>query len=152
MTLVLTRNGFAIKQKHDHRIVFTGPGMTSTKQNPLLGASKLDVEVFGKDLKLTAELGGVQRMSRFVRWFPLILCLFLATVFLVVGLFTGLPFFNQPNQNNAGGFNWMIAIFAMCMLPALPWLFIAPIMIRWIREKTNRALETLVKNAVNAPE
>jgi hypothetical protein len=35
----------------------------------------------------------------------------------------------------------------MGLLPSTPWLILSPLMARWIRQRTEHALETLVSNA-----
>ncbi len=58
---ILMANGFALVAHDDVSMEFTGPGMQSTKQNPILGASRITLEVDREYLRLHAELGGVDQ-------------------------------------------------------------------------------------------
>jgi hypothetical protein len=144
----LTYHGFRIESRTDREAELTGPGLNSTRQNPLLGASRVRLQVKNGSLQVNAELGGVQTMRRFLTWFPLILGMALGSVFSVVGgvllgqqngLAFGVPW--------AAGWKWLFVGFGAALLPVSPWLFISPIMIRWITNRTKSALDTMAHNA-----
>src|SRR5687768_3133725 len=80
----LTGLGFRLISRDDVSLEMAGPPMTSTKQSPLVGASHILVHRAASELSVEAELGGVQRMSRFVTFFPIGLCLLLCVVFYIV--------------------------------------------------------------------
>lgn len=147
--MTLTSNGFAIDQQSKNNASLLGPGMNNTRQNPLLGASRVEVGIVGKQLQIQAELGALDRMKRFVTWFPLLLPLFLACVFVVLGFTMGQPFAGAFGANN-GGFTWVLIVIGICLLPGLPWLVLSPMMSRWMEKRTKQALDTLVNNAVKA--
>lgn len=71
--VALTNNGFAIVKRDGKSVDLTGPGLNSTRQNPLLGASRIHLELHGHELSLEAELGGVETMRRFLMRFPFML-------------------------------------------------------------------------------
>lgn len=83
--LTLTNNGFAIVKRDGKSADLTGPGLNSTIHNPLLGASRIHLELHGHKLSLDAELGGVETMRRFLMRFPFMLGLGLGLFFWVVG-------------------------------------------------------------------
>jgi hypothetical protein len=146
---ILTNNGFSIVDRDDHSASLDGPGLNSTRQNPLLGASKIHLELQGQQLRLDAELGGVDSMRRFLMRFPFLLGIGLGLLFGVIG---GLVFGRQFGVGFgvpwAQGWTWMLIAFGGALLPVTPWLFLSPMMSNMIRTRTQDALTTLVKNAV----
>jgi hypothetical protein len=144
----LTNNGFAITHRDAASASLTGPGLYSTKQNPILGATKVLLSVHNKSLNAEAELGGVDAMQRFLTRFPLLLGLGLGTVLGVVGGYLfGQQFGVGFGVPWAQGWKWMLLAIGVAMLPVSPWLFISPLISRMIRRRTQNALETLVRNA-----
>jgi hypothetical protein len=145
----LTNNNFAIVHCDDASATLTGPGLNSTRENPLLGATRVDLRVAGNRLDVDAELGGVDSMRRFLNWFPLLLGASLGLLFAVVGG----SFFGAfgGNPDLPGGERWQRLLFALGagLLPVAPWLVLSPMMASWIRNRTHRALETLANNAAH---
>jgi hypothetical protein len=149
----LTNNGFAIITLDENSASLTGPGLNSTRQNPLLGASKVHLELCGQQLRLDAELGGVDSMRRFLMRFPLMLGLGLGLFFGGVG---GIVFGRQFGVGFgvpwAQGLTWMLLAICGAMLPVSPWLLLSPMMSNMVRNRTQSALTTLVSNAVQIPK
>jgi hypothetical protein len=149
----LTNNGFAIVNREKNSANLTGPGLHSTKQNPLLGASAIHLELHGQQLRLDAELGGVDSMQRFLMRFPFMLGLGLGLFFGVVG---GVVFCRQFGVGFgvpwAQGLTWMLLAVGVAMLPVSPWLFLSPMMSKMTRTRTQNALTTFVNNAVQIPK
>lgn len=108
-----------------------GPGMNSTKENPLLGLSRVRVDVTGHELSAVAEAGGVRRLLTIV---SLVL---VGVTIMDIALFSFLP-----NRNGSGPLHWYYGL-----APTAPWIIIMPLMTRWVRRRTNRALDTLLANA-----
>ena len=125
--LQLMANGFKLDQPGETELIATGRGMHSTKQNPIVGASHVRITVSSSSINICAELGGVKFMQRFVYIFPPALGGFLALVFAFIP--------NFPKR-----------VPLMALLPILPWLVISPLMARWIKNRTTKALNTLVHN------
>jgi hypothetical protein len=147
----LTNNGFAIVDRSDVEATLVGPGFNSTRQNPLVGASQIKIAARSHTLHVTAELGGVESMRRFLMRFPFLLGLGLGAFFAVFGgVLFGQLFgvgFGVPGM---AGWRWAALTLAMGMLPSVPWIVISPMMIRRIRERTHRALDVLVSNSTFA--
>ncbi|MBL8871182.1 MAG: hypothetical protein JNK90_15400 [Planctomycetaceae bacterium] len=146
---VLDSVGFKILSCDKQHAELSGPGLNSTKQNPLLGASAIQLRCQNDSIKLGASLGGVATMERFLRWFPLGLGFILGTLFAVLGGFgfgraMGVPF----GVPWAQGFNWVVVAYTLAFLPVCPWFLIGPWMVRMIRKRTTAALEALLQNAV----
>jgi hypothetical protein len=144
----LTHQGFRIVRRDASSATLTGPGLNSTRQNPLLGATEVNIRIANAALHLDAELGGVDFMRRFVTWFPLLLGLGLGLLFVVVG---GV-LLGQHNGAGFGvawaqGWRWILVAMGAAMLPVLPWLLLSPMIARRILHSTQAAFETLVSNA-----
>jgi hypothetical protein len=147
--ITLTNNGFAIVNRNEDSADLTGPGLNSTKQNPLLGASRIRLKLQGQQLRLDAELGGVDSMRRFLLRFPLILGLGLGLLFAVIGGLTfGRQFGIGFGMPWAPGWTWLLVAFGAAMLPISPWLFLSPLISNMIQKRTENALVTLVQNSV----
>ena len=144
----LTTNGFKITHYDKTCVALVGPGLNSTKQNPILGASKIVLRLNGKQLKAEVELNGVDAMQRFLIWFPLLLGSGLGIFFGIGGGFLfGQIFGVGFGVPQARGWHWMLVAVGGAMIPVSPWLFITPILCRMIRKRTQNAVEVLVRNA-----
>ncbi len=144
----LANQGFAISDRTMNSVTLNGPGLNSTRQNPLLGATKITLTINGKNLDADAELGGVERMQRFLTRFPFLLGLVLGLLFGVGGgVLFGQLFGVGFGVPWAQGWQWLVAAICFAMLPVAPWLFISPLMSRSIQKRTEHAIATLVHNA-----
>jgi hypothetical protein len=124
--------GFQIAANSDYELRVTGPGMNSTRENPLKGVSEASIIIRSAAIEIKATLGGAQKMKTFLRFFPLGMFLFFLIVFGVLAL--SLPDFRRP---------W---IFLIPVLALSPWLFLAPLIARSIERKTTQAVDTLLSN------
>lgn len=136
----LTALGFRIEGQSAQSVELRGPGMHSSRQSPLVGASHLAIRSAQGELLLEADLGGVRRMANFVNYFPLILVLGLGAVLYVVFNFR----FGQGV--------WSVAVGAAVGGNAAIWLLLGPLMARGIRRRTERALDALLANLVAVGE
>jgi hypothetical protein len=126
--------GFQILASSDTELRVKGPGINSTRENPLKGISDASIIVRGSSIEARAVLGGAQKMKTFLRVFPLGLALFFMIVFGALAL--SLPEFRR------------IWIFLIPLLSLSPWLFLAPLMGRSIENRTKQAVDTLLSNMV----
>lgn len=137
----LTQLGFRLeKQSHDTK-EFLGPGMSTTRQSPLLGASVIHVKIEGRYVKVNAELGGVTRMKRFMVILIGSLCVGLGLIF------GGLAAAGLLKSRNGGEVHWWVVL-----LPFLPWIFLIPLISRSLEKRTRNAIETMVHNLVQSQE
>jgi hypothetical protein len=136
--------GFNLSRQNDNEVVLTGPGMRSTNQNPILGATEISLRHShasrGK-LAVHADLGGVRWMRGFITWFlPLLfggLMTFFTIIFAVIAQFVPRPMPPGLLVNMAGG----------GLLLLFPFLVIGPFAIRWIRRRTEFAIDACISNA-----
>lgn len=147
--VILTNNGFAITDRDEHSAHLVGPGLHSTNQNPLLGASRVHLEMREQQLCLQAELGGVHALRRFIIRFPLLLGLVLGVSFALGGWMLGLPFPMGVGVPGAREWKWFALAMAGGLLPVAPWLFLGPMIASIVRARTEKALTSLVQNAVH---
>ena len=147
--VILTNNGFSIVHCDDQSADLTGPGLDSTRQNPLLGASKIQLKFRGQQLCLDAELGGVETMRKFLMRFTFLLGLALALLF---GIVSGFAFGRQFGVGFgvpwAQGWTWLLVATAGAMLPVTPWLFLSPMIANMTLQRTRDALANLVQNSI----
>ncbi len=146
---ILANNGFVIVERSNDSAIVTGPGLRSTRQNPVLSATRIQINVDDNQVRLNAELGGVASMQKFVLLFPFAIGFALSVFFAVAGgWFFGKQFGIGFGVPWAKGWSWFMVAIGIGMLPALPWLVISPWMAKMIGNNTQRALDALVTNAV----
>ena len=146
--LILTNNGFAILSRDESSASLSGPGLNSTSQNPLLGASKIHVVEDGSKLRLDAELGGAEHLQRFIKSIPWATGFGAAFLHASMGVLFGWQFGVGFGIPGASGWIWLMITFCIATGVALPWIFISPWLAKSIRTKTEQALKNLVQNAV----
>lgn len=146
-SVVLGTNGFRTTQRQYGVVEFAGPGMYSTRQNPILGATQIRLRAAGDFLELEAVLGGVRAMQRFLTVFPLAMAAgFLLLFGLVMGFAFGQVFGVGFGVPFARGWHWLAFAAPLAVLPLAPWLFLSPVLTRKIRSRTVAALDTLLAN------
>lgn len=136
----LTALGYRITERSANVLECTGPKLMNNRQNPLLGASQIRITRSSAELQLEAELGGAERIGRFVTLFPPLLCLSMALVFSVLfGVAIG------PGP-------WIYGVIGGAVVPAVIWMLIGPFIARRIRTNTCRAVDALLANMVAVGE
>ncbi len=130
--------GFQIVTNSDHELRVTGPGLNSTKENPLKGVSEASIIIRASAIEIKAMLGGTEKLKKFLRIFPLGMALFFL---LVIGIVFGVIALTVSEFRQ-----WWI--FLIPVLALSPWLFLSPIMIRWIEKRTVQAVDTLLNKMV----
>lgn len=127
---VFIQNGFAVVKKDRTGYEIQGPGMISSRQNPLLGISRLMGFLEDNHLNVKAEFGAIRKLRKLMVLFLAVLALFLTVFFAVL-------FHDRPNYN-----------FWLPLAPFIPWPFLIPLMVRMFFRRTQRALDTLINNAL----
>jgi len=124
---VLATNGFQVNVPGPSQLSAKGPGMFSTRDNPLLGATAMTIRIAEGRIDLAAELGGVKRMRTFLFVFPPALGLVLVVLFLTLGM------------------EWWPVLLTVAVA-LCPWIVLSPVLARWISSRTLRAIDTLLYN------
>ena len=145
---VLVQNQFKIVRRSAKAITLTGPGLRSTNQNPLLGATEVQLLVCERELRLEAVLGGVDTMQKFIFRFPLLLGLGLGAVLGIgSGVALGIAFGTGFGPPWASGWNWLAVALAIGIVPVSPWFVLSPLISKSILRRSCNALETLISNS-----
>ena len=122
----LVAQGFEILHQSDTELRARGPGMRSTHDPPLAGASELTLMVDSSGLEARATLGSAAKFKTFIYVFPPALGLLLSLSFLLAGM---------PK--------WWLGI--LCVAP---WLFLSPVFGAIVEGKTTKAVQSLVRSMV----
>ena len=136
---------FQVIASSDNELQVTGPGLSGTKENPLKGVSEASIIIRGSAIEMKASLGGTEKLSKFLRIFPLGMALFFL---LAIGITFGMIALTEGLTLSESRQWWWIGLTAV-LIPVLalsPWFFISPIMIRWIEKRTVQAADTLLNN------
>lgn len=123
--------GFQIESQNSTQLVFSGGRYFSTKQNALLGMSRVEFNLRPATLGIKAELGGVAKMQRFLQYILVGLCLFDVILFTILWVLLDEL---HPHP-------WILAI---PLAVFIPWILIAPKMTTWIRERSVEAINSLL--------
>ena len=67
----LSSQGYSVIHKDEISCTLGGPGQTNTRQNPLLGATELNIICNKNLLTVKAYLGGVKWLRNFLIIFPI---------------------------------------------------------------------------------
>ena len=126
----LLGQGFEIVDQSSGELRATGPGMNSTNQPPLCGASEITFLVGTSAIVARARLGGVRKMKMFLWLFPPGLGLIVAVSFKLFGV---------PRS-------WIP------LLAVAPWLVLSPILSSWIEKRTTKAVDSLARSMVQVAE
>jgi hypothetical protein len=132
-TAAFNANGFRIRERGESSIEAEGPGINNSRENPILGASLVQLRVFGDSLSLRAELRAIGRLFRFLGLLIAALAVANTTWLLVV-------YRHRP------GFALLLGL-----LPFVPWVVLLPLMAAWFRRRTVRALDALLHNISLGP-
>ena len=136
----LTALGFRLADRAAYSMDWAGPGMNSSRESGLMGATRIRISSGRGDLAVEADLGGVVYLARFVKLFPigLVLCLGIALAIVFSAIF--------------GPGVWIVAVAAAVGGNAVLWLVLGPLLARGFRARTDRALDALLANMVAVGE
>jgi hypothetical protein len=121
----LLAQGFEIASLSRGELRAIGPGLNSTNQPALLGASEIILVADSSSILARAQLGGARRMKLFLYSIPAIL----GVVALALALF---------------GMSWLFLL-----LPAI-WLVLSPVLSSWVESRTKKAIDGLVRSMAAA--
>lgn len=138
----LTTLGFRVAARDEHSIDFMGPGMNSTRQNALLGATHIRLEASAGQLALMADLGGVRWLRRFVLLFPATLCLAIGVT--LIGVFA---FVMPPALTLVG-----IVVGTNILIQMAVWAIVGPLIVRRFQARCQHSLDALIVNMAAASE
>jgi len=123
--MTLLAQGFEIASLSRGELRAIGPGLNSTNQPALLGASEIMLVADSSTILARAQLGGARRLKLFLYSIPAVL----GVVALALAL---------------SRMSWLILL-----LPAL-WLVLSPALSSWVESRTKKAVEALVRSTAAA--
>ncbi|HUS73271.1 MAG TPA: hypothetical protein VMY06_09420 [Sedimentisphaerales bacterium] len=130
---VFIQHNFQIVRDSDSEAEFTGPGMLSSRQNPLVGISRVCIRGISGNLSVEAEFGGNRKLIKYLVLFIAGMAIFFLVFFGII-----LPKQGQPADK----------IILISLAPFIPWSVIIPLMTIWMKSRTAKSLDTLLTNMV----
>lgn len=130
----LVSQNFQITSIGEYELSAKGPGINSTRQNPLKAVTQASFVVRNSAIEFTGVLGGAEKMTRFLRIFPLALGAFFLLLWTIMAV--AVPVFRH----------WWI--FVIAVAPLTPWLVLGPMIGRSIQTRTRAAVDALLANMV----
>ena len=130
---VFIQHNFQIVRDSDSEVEFTGPGMLSSRQNPLVGISRVCIHETSGNLSVEAEFEGIRKLTKYLALFIVGMAIFFVAFF-------GIMFSKQGQPLNK--------IILISLAPFIPWPVLIPLMAIWMKSRTSKALDTLINNMV----
>jgi hypothetical protein len=130
----LISQNFQIVTSNEFELLAKGPGISSTRENPLKAVTDASFIIRNSAIEFKGELGGAEKMVKFLRIFPLALGAFFLILWTVLAI--SVPIFRH----------WWI--FVIAILPLTPWIVLGPLIGRSIQTRTRAAVDALISNMV----
>jgi len=131
---VFIQHSFQIDQKSETALELTGPGMISSRQNPLVGISNIRISQSRGSLSVEAQFDSIRRLIKY-----------LAVLIIVMGVFFVILFgilFTRQGQPVG-------TVVLISLAPLAPWPVLLPLIMAWLKCRTARALDVLLSNAAH---
>ena len=130
---VFIQHNFQIVRDSDSEVEFTGPGMLSSIQNPLVGISRVRIRGTSGNLSIEAEFGGIRKLTKYLVLFIVGMAIFFLVFFGIM----------LPKQGQPAG-----KIILIALAPFIPWPVLIPLIYIWMKSRTSKALDRLLTNMV----
>lgn len=130
---VFIQHNFQIVHHSDTEVEFTGPGMLSSRQNPIVGISRICIRGASGNISIEAEFGGIRNLTKYLAFFITGMAIFFLVLFGIL-----LPKQGQP-------LNKTILI---SLAPFIPWPVLIPLIHIWMKSRISKALDRLLTNMV----
>ena len=130
---VFIQHNFEIVRHSDTEVEFTGPGMLSSRQNPIVGISRICIRGTSGNISIEAEFGGIRKLTKYLVVFIAGMAIFFVVLF-------GILFSMQGQPVNK--------IILMSVAPFVPWPVLIPLIHIWMKSRTSKALSRLLTNMV----
>ena len=125
-------NGYLISESTENSITLKGDNLFWLQQqnNPLIGISKINIQVENSTISLKAELGNITKVIIFLIACIVGLALLMVIIFAIV--FAGKE--DGPN------------VILISLLPLVPWPILAPLIFFFLKYRTRKAIDILMNN------
>lgn len=130
---VFIQHNFQIVRQSDTEVEFTGPGMLSSRQNPLVGISRICIRGSSGNISIEAEFGGIRKLTKYLAFFIAGMAIFFVVLF---GIFL-------PKSGRS-----LNKTILMSLAPFVPWPVLIPLIHIWMKSRTSKALDRLLVNMV----
>ncbi len=130
---VFIQHNFQIVRDSDSEVELTGPGMLSSRQNPLVGISRVCIRGTSGNISIEAEFGGIRKLTKYLVLFIVGMAIFFLVFFGII-----LPKQGQPADK----------IILISLAPFIPWPVIIPLMAMWMKSRTAKSLDILTNNMI----
>ena len=128
---VFIQHSFRIVEKSKTGVELTGPGMISSRQNPLTGISTIRISQSNGSLSVEAQFGSIRRLIKYLAIFIVGMAVFFVILFGIVFTRQGQP---------------MGTVVLISLAPLAPWPVLLPVIMIWLKSRTSRALDVLLSN------
>jgi hypothetical protein len=128
---VFIQHNFQIVEKSETAIELTGPGMISSRQDPLVGISKIRISKSSGSLSVEAQFDSIRRLIKYLAIFIVGMGVFFVILFGIL--------FTRQGQS-------MGIIVLISLAPLAPWPVLLPLITIWLKSRTARALDVLLSN------
>jgi len=130
---VFIQHNFQIVRDSVTEVEFTGPGMLSSRQNPIVGISRIRIRATRGTLSIEAEFEGIRKLTKYLVFFIVAMAIFFVVFF-------GIMFSRQGQPLNK--------TIIISLATFVPWPVIIPVMYVWMKSRASEALDRLVSNMV----
>ncbi len=130
---VFIQHNFQIVRDSDSEVEFTGPGMLSSRQNPLVGISRVCIRGTSGNISIEAEFGGIRRLTKYLVFFIVGMAIFFLVLFGIL-----LSKQDQP----------LYKTILITLAPFIPWPILIPLIHIWMKSRTSKALDRLLTNMI----
>ena len=131
LTGVFVQHAFRIAEKTERAVKLTGPGMISSRQDPLVGISKIRIFKSSGSLSVEAQFDSIRRLIKYLAVFIVGMAVFFVILLGIVFTRQGQP---------------LSIILLISLAPLAPWPVLLPLIILWLKSRTSRALDVLLSN------
>jgi hypothetical protein len=128
---VFIQHSFQIVEQSETTVELTGPGMISSRQDPLVGISRIRISQSSGSLSVEAQFDSIRKLIKYLAVFIVVMGVFFLVLFAI--LFT--------RQEQPMGIVVLISV-----APLAPWPVLLPLILRWLKSRTARALDVLLSN------
>ena len=128
---VFIQRSFQIVEKSETAVELTGPGMISSRQNPLVGISRIRVLKSNGSLSVEAQFDSIRKLIKYIAVFIVGMGVFFVILF-------GILFTRQGQP--------MGTVVLISLAPLAPWPVLLPLIMMWLKSRTSRGLDILLSN------
>jgi hypothetical protein len=128
---VFIQHSFQLVEKSETAVELTGPGMISSRQDPLVGISKIRIYRANGSLSVEAQFDSIRKLIRYIAVFIVVMGVFFVILF-------GILFTRQGKP--------MGTVVLISLAPLAPWPVLLPLITMWLKSRTARARDVLLSN------